>query len=146
MTQRLRGRIALHVSRSGEAAPLLFDAAERLDSLEPGLARETHLEALHAAAVAGRLGIGMRDAATVARTAPAAPLPGCAADVLLDGLAVRFTDGIHAGAPTLKLALAALRDGNVDYGRTCAGHGSRVASRRTCSTTRPGICWPADTY
>jgi DNA-binding CsgD family transcriptional regulator len=115
MSQRLRGRIALHVSRSGEAAPLLFDAAERLDSLEPGLARETHLEALHAAAVAGRLGMGMRDAATAARTAPAAPGPQLASDVLLDGLAVRFTDGTRAGAPILKLALAALRDGNVDY-------------------------------
>jgi DNA-binding CsgD family transcriptional regulator len=112
--QRLRGRIALHVSRSGEAAPLLSAAAEKLDSLDPGLARETHLEALHAAAVAGRLGKGMRDAATAARTAPAAPGPQRASDVLLDGLAVRFTDGIRAGAPILKLALAALRDGNVD--------------------------------
>jgi DNA-binding CsgD family transcriptional regulator len=115
MTQRLRGRIGLHVSRSGEGAPVLFDAAQRLESLDPGLARETHLEALHAAAVAGRLGIGMRDAATAARTAPAAPGPQRASDVLLDGLAVRFTDGIHAGAPILKLALAALLDGNGDY-------------------------------
>jgi ATP/maltotriose-dependent transcriptional regulator MalT len=57
----------------------------------------------------------MRDAATAARTAPAAPGPQHAADVLLDGLAVRFTDGICAGAPMLKLALAALLDGNGDY-------------------------------
>jgi DNA-binding CsgD family transcriptional regulator len=34
--------------------------------------------------------------------------------VLLDGLAVRFTDGVRAGAPTLKLALAALLDDNQD--------------------------------
>src|SRR6476659_1792595 len=115
MAQRLRGRIALHVSRSGEAAPPPCAAAERLDSVDPGLARETHLEALHAAAVAGRLGMGMRDAATVARTAPPAVGPQRASDVLLDGLAVRFTDGIPAGAPILKLALVALRDGNVDY-------------------------------
>jgi DNA-binding CsgD family transcriptional regulator len=115
MAQRLHGRIALHVSGSGEAAPLLFDAAERFDPLDPGLAREAHLEALHAAAVAGRLGMGMRDAATMARTAPPAPRPQRASDVLLDGLAVRFTDGIRAGAPILKLALVALRDGNVDY-------------------------------
>src|SRR5712672_3540885 len=115
MAQRLRGRIALHVGRSGEGAPVLFDAAQRLESLDPGLARETHLEALHAAAVAGRLGMGMRDAATAARTAPAAPGPQHASDVLLDGLAVRFTDGIRAGAPILKLALAALLDGNQDY-------------------------------
>jgi DNA-binding CsgD family transcriptional regulator len=115
MAQRLCGRIALHVSRSGEGAPLLFDAAHRLESLDPGLARETHLEALHAAAVAGRLGLGMRNAATAARTAPAAPALERASDVLLDGLAVRFTDGIRAGAPILKLALAALLDGNGDY-------------------------------
>jgi DNA-binding CsgD family transcriptional regulator len=114
MAQRLRGRIALHVGRSSEGAPVLFDAAQRLESLDPGLARETHLEAMHAAAVAGRLGMGMRDAATAARTAPAAPRPQRASDVLLDGLAVRFTDGIRAGAPTLKLALAALLDGNED--------------------------------
>jgi DNA-binding CsgD family transcriptional regulator len=115
MVQRLRGRIALHLSRSGEGAPVLLGAAQRLESLDPGLARETHLEALHAAAVAGRLGMGMRDAATAARTAPAAPGPQHASDVLLDGLAVRFTDGIRAGAPILKLALAALLDGNGDY-------------------------------
>ena len=115
MAQRLRGRIALHVSQSGEGAPFLFDAARRLESLDPGLARETHLEALHAAAVAGRLGMGMRDAATAARSAPAAPGPRHASDVLLDGLAVRFTDGVRAGAPILKLALAALLGGNEDY-------------------------------
>ena len=115
MAQRLRGRIALHVSRSGEAAPLLFDAAQRLESLDPELARETQLEAMHAAAVAGRLGMGMRNAATAARTAPATPGPQRASDVLLDGLAVRFTDGIGAGAPILNQALVALLDGNGDY-------------------------------
>src|SRR6476646_4254755 len=102
MAQRLRGRIALHVGHSGDAAPLLFDAARRLESLDDGLARETHLEALHAAAVAGRLGMGMRDAAAAARTAPAAPGPQRASDVLLDGLAVRFTDGVSPGTPILK--------------------------------------------
>ncbi len=89
-----------------------------LEPLDPGLARDTHLEALHAAAVAGRLpGMGMRDVATAARTAPAAPGTRRASDVLLDGLAVRFTDGIGAGAPILKLsALAGLLDGNGHYG------------------------------
>ena len=51
----------------------------------------------------------------MARTAPAAQEPVRASDVLLDGLAVRFTDGIRAGAPMLKLALAALLDGNGEY-------------------------------
>jgi hypothetical protein len=112
MAERLRGQIALHLSRSGEGAPVLLGAAQRLEAFDPGFARETHLEALHAAAVAGRLGMGMRAAATAARSAPPATGPQRAADVLLDGLAVRFTDGIRAGAPMLKLALAALLDGN----------------------------------
>src|SRR4029077_8866812 len=43
MAERLRGRIALHIGRSGEGAPVLSDAAQRLESLDPGLARETHL-------------------------------------------------------------------------------------------------------
>jgi DNA-binding CsgD family transcriptional regulator len=115
MAQRLRGRIALHVTRSGEGPPVLLDAARRLESLDPGLARETHLEALHAAAVAGRLGPGMRAAATAARAAPTAPGAQHASDLLLDGLAVRFTDGMRAGAPIVKRALAALLDGNGDY-------------------------------
>ncbi|HEX9349138.1 MAG TPA: AAA family ATPase, partial [Gemmatimonadales bacterium] len=114
LAQRLRGRIALHVGRSGEGAPVLSDASQRLESLDLGLARETHLEAIHAAAVAGRLGMGMQDAATAARTAPAAPGPQRASDALLDGLAVRFTDGSRAGTPILKRALAALLDGNED--------------------------------
>src|SRR4029077_1110939 len=48
LAQRLRGRIALHVGRSGEGAPVLSDASQRLESLDLGLARETHLEAIHA--------------------------------------------------------------------------------------------------
>ena len=48
MLEQLRGRIALHLSRSGEAAALLLDAARRLAALDPGLARDTHLESLYA--------------------------------------------------------------------------------------------------
>jgi DNA-binding CsgD family transcriptional regulator len=115
MAQRLRGRIALHVSRSGEAAPLLLDAAERLESLDPELARDTHLEALYAASIAGRLGSGMLEAATAARLAPVGPPPPRAVDLLLDGLGVRYTDGSGAAAPILKRALSALLDDDGDY-------------------------------
>jgi DNA-binding CsgD family transcriptional regulator/tetratricopeptide (TPR) repeat protein len=106
--QHLRGRIALHRGRSAEAAPLLLDAARRLGPLDPVLARDVHLEALYAANVAGRFGPGMGDAARAARAAPPAPLPPRPIDLLLDGLAVRFTEGYSAGAPILKRALAAL--------------------------------------
>jgi DNA-binding CsgD family transcriptional regulator/tetratricopeptide (TPR) repeat protein len=108
--QRLHGQIALDLRRGGEAVPLLLDAARRLESLDPGLARETYLEALRAASIGGRLGSGALDAAEAARAAPrpaGAPRP---VDLLLDGLAVRFTDGYAASAPTLKRALRAVLD------------------------------------
>jgi DNA-binding CsgD family transcriptional regulator len=110
LVQRLRGQIALDLSRGGEAAPLLLDAARRLESLDVGLARETHLEALWAASVAGRLGGGVLDAAVAARAAPPAPDPPRVTDLLVDGLAVRFTEGYAAGAPILKQALNTFRD------------------------------------
>ena len=108
--QRLHGQIALDLRRGGDAVPLLLDAARRLESLDPGLARETYLEALRAASIAGRLGSGMAAAAQAARNAPPAPGEPRATDLLLDGLAVRFTDGYAASAPALKRALAAVRD------------------------------------
>lgn len=108
--QRLHGQIALDLRRGGEAVPLLLDAARRLESLDPGRARETYLEALRAASIGGRLGSGVVAAARAARAAPppaGAPRP---VDLLLDGLAVRFTDGYAASSSSLKQALGAVRD------------------------------------
>jgi DNA-binding CsgD family transcriptional regulator len=115
MVERLQGRIALHLSRSSEASMLLLDAARRLEARSPGLARDTHLEALYAASVAGRLGGAIAHAAKAALAAPPAPGTPRAADVLLDGLAVRFTDGSCASAPILKRALGALRSEDGHY-------------------------------
>ena len=54
----LRGQIAF-VSRRGMDAPtLLLKAARQFEPLDPGMARETYLDALGAALVAGRLDIG----------------------------------------------------------------------------------------
>jgi DNA-binding CsgD family transcriptional regulator len=127
--QRLHGQIALDLRRGGEAVPLLLDAARRLESLDPGLARETYLEALRAASIGGRLGSGVLAAAEAARAAPppaGAPRP---VDLLLDGLAVRFTDGYTASASTLKQALKAVRDedGRPGQGVRWPGVARRVA-------------------
>jgi DNA-binding CsgD family transcriptional regulator len=110
MLQRLHGQIALDLRRAGDAVPLLLDAARRLESLDRRLMRETYLEALRAASVAGRLGGGVVAAAKAARSAPGTPGPKHATDLLLDGLAVRFTSGYVAGAPALTQALAAIRE------------------------------------
>jgi DNA-binding CsgD family transcriptional regulator len=117
MLQRLRGQIALDTRRGGAAVPLLLDAAGQLELLDPGLARETYLEALRAASIAGRLGGGVMEAAQAARRARSPRGAPRASDLLLDGLAVRFTDGYAASAPALKQALSALRDQGRSGGR-----------------------------
>jgi DNA-binding CsgD family transcriptional regulator len=108
---RLRAQIAFAHRRGSDVPPLLLDAAKRLEPLDAGLARETYLEALGAAIFAGRLSgrSGVREVATAARVAPLAPPPPRAIDLLLDGLATRFTEGYVAGVPPLQRALHAFR-------------------------------------
>jgi DNA-binding CsgD family transcriptional regulator len=110
--ERLRAEIAFARTRGSDAPALLLGAARRLDPLDAAMARETHLEAMAAAMFAGRLGEspGVREAAQAAQTAPAAPQPPRAIDLLLDGLATRFTEGYAAGVPPLRTALGAFRD------------------------------------
>src|SRR3954453_1790657 len=110
--ERLRAEITFARTRGSDAPALLLHAARRLESLDAAMARETHLEAMAGAMFAGRLGDnpGVRDAAEAALTAPAAPQPPRAIDLLLDGLATRFTEGYAAGLPPLRRALGAFRD------------------------------------
>jgi len=107
--ERLRAEILFVRTRGSDAPALLLDAARRLEPLDAAMARETHLEAMAAAMFAGRLGDepGVREAAEAAQDAPAAPQPPRAIDLLLDGLATRFTDGYPAGVPPLREALDA---------------------------------------
>ncbi len=106
----LRGQIASYQRRDIDAARLLLHAARMLEPLDADLARETHLEAIWAAMFAGDLGRpgGVREAAEAARAAPPGPHPSRAVDVLLDGLALRFTEGYAAAAPTLARAFELL--------------------------------------
>jgi DNA-binding CsgD family transcriptional regulator len=111
-SERLRAEIAFARTRGRDAPALLLDAARRLEPLDAAMARETHLEAMAAAMFAGRLGDnpGVREAAEAAQAAPAARQPPRAIDLLLDGLATRFTEGYSAGLPPLRRALGAFRD------------------------------------
>jgi DNA-binding CsgD family transcriptional regulator len=110
--ERLRAEIVFARTHGSDAPALLLDAARRLEPLDAAMARETHLEALAAAMFAGRLGDkpGVREAAEAARSAPAAPLPLRAVDLLLDALVTRFTQGYSAGVPPLRRALDAFGD------------------------------------
>ena len=96
----LRAQISFAADRGNEALPLLLAAAARLEPLDAGLARDTYLDALAAALFAGRLasGPGAREVARAVRAAPA-PATARRGDVLLEALAVLFTDGYAAAAP-----------------------------------------------
>ncbi len=98
------------LGRTPDAAPLLLDAARHLEPFDPLLSREAYLSALRAATAAGRFGPGTQEIAHAALKAPEVDEQPRAMDYLLDGLAIRFTDGYAAGAPSLKRALRALRD------------------------------------
>jgi DNA-binding CsgD family transcriptional regulator len=113
---RLRAEIVYARRRGSDAPPLLLDAAKQLQALDAALAREAYLDALGAALFAGRLyaDSGVREAAEAARAAPAAPQPPRSIDLILDGMATRFTAGPGAGAAPLRQALEAFRNEALD--------------------------------
>src|SRR5579862_2125458 len=112
--QRMRAQVAFALRRGGDAPPLMLRAAQRLQSLDAELARQTYLEALLATIYAGRLVRG-QDARQVARAARSATvLPAGSqlpphSQLLVHGLAVRLADGYVAAATTLKQALCRYR-------------------------------------
>ena len=106
--QRLKGQIALDLRRGGEATPLLLEAAARLEAFDPNGARKTYLAALFAACFVSEE--TLRRAAEAARNAPRPGIAPSPDDLMLDGLAIRFTDGYAAGASLIKQALHAYRD------------------------------------
>ena len=108
----LRGQIAFASSMGTTAPPLLLKAAQRLERLDPDLARETYLDAWGAALFAGRFA-SAGSLVEVSRAAAAAPRPTRplqASDLLLDGWATLFTEGRAAAAPLLRRATAMFAD------------------------------------
>ena len=108
---RLRAQIVFARRRGSDAPPLLLSAARRLRAIDGGLARESYLEALGAAIFVGRLGKGrgVLEVAEAARAAPPAGEPPRTTDLLLDGVAKRFTDGNAASQAPLRRALHEFR-------------------------------------
>ncbi|MDW5594239.1 AAA family ATPase [Conexibacter stalactiti] len=113
---RLRAEIVFAQRRGRDAPPLLLAAAGQLAALDPALARETYVEALGAAMYAGRCssGSGVHEAAAAARNAPPAPQPPRSIDLVLDGMATRFSEGPGAGVAPLRLAVEAFRNEVLD--------------------------------
>ena len=113
---RLRGRIVYALRRGGDAPPLLLDAAAQLERLDPAAARETYVQAIGAAMYASGLHAdpGLRKAAQAARNAPPPSQPPRSIDLILDGIAMWFTERPTIGAPPLRLAVQTFRNEALD--------------------------------
>ncbi|MET9272154.1 AAA family ATPase [Kribbella sp. NPDC003557] len=107
----LRAQIAFTANRGADAPPLLLRAARELEAIDPPTARETYLDALFAAMFAddNSSSNSLHEVAEAARNAVRPSSPS-ASDLLLDGLAVRFTEGYVAAVPRLTDALAAFQE------------------------------------
>jgi DNA-binding CsgD family transcriptional regulator len=112
LAEQLRGKIAFDQRRSSEAAELLLRAAQRIGPFAPRAARDIYLEALAAAVWAA--GPGDREQAVkvahAARATSWAENPPRTADLVLDAIASRVTEGHVAAEPALAAALDAIRD------------------------------------
>jgi DNA-binding CsgD family transcriptional regulator len=105
----LRARVSFGLDRGSDAPRLLLQAAQRLEPIDAGQARDTYLDAITAALFAGRLAkeSNAREIAKLALAAPRPAGPLRAVDDLLDGLALHFTRGPTAGTPVLRQAVDA---------------------------------------
>ena len=113
-TDLLRGQIAFSSGAGSDPATLLLNAAKRLESLDPDLARDTYLDALGAAQLAGPAGVSARmKVCRAARALPPPAHPPRPIDLILDGLALLVTEGRAAAAPTLRRAARVLVDEGV---------------------------------
>ena len=108
----LRGHMGFVSGRSADGPPRLLEAARLFEALDPRLAKETYLDAFSAAMYVGRLAgpVGLPEVARAARGVRTATHRGRAPDLLLDALAVLFTDGYETGAPAVQEAVRAFRD------------------------------------
>jgi DNA-binding CsgD family transcriptional regulator len=107
----LHAQIALATRRVGDAPALMLRAARELEAVDPQLARLTYLEVFTAVLHAGRLvrDTGLREVSEAVLAGPAAPEPPRPPDLVVDGLAIRYTEGYAAAAPVLKASLNEFR-------------------------------------
>ena len=136
----LRGQIAFASSMGTTAPTLLLKAAQRLERLDPELARETYLDAWGAALFAGRLASAgsLVEVSRAATSAPRPTRPLRPSDLLLDGLTTFVTEGHAAAAPLLRRATAAFADE--------ASPGQENFRWGWMTTIPPNILWDEDSW
>jgi DNA-binding CsgD family transcriptional regulator/tetratricopeptide (TPR) repeat protein len=106
----LKAQVTFVQHRASDSPSLLVAAAKKLETLDLRLARDTYLDAWSAALGAGRLasaGSSLLDVSRAIASAPGPADPPLPRDLLLDGLALLFTDGRTAAVPVLRRAVTA---------------------------------------
>jgi DNA-binding CsgD family transcriptional regulator len=112
----LRADIVTIQSPGGEATPaqLLLSAANRLDALDPALARQAYIHAVIYAKYSGsaeaRSLVGEMLRRREARRTTSSPSPQLASDLFLAGWALLLTEGFPAGTDVLRDAMRVFRD------------------------------------
>jgi DNA-binding CsgD family transcriptional regulator len=108
----LRGHAAIVTSYGNEAAPLLLQAAKRLETFDLALARRAYLTAWGAAITAEQFGGAgiLPEICQAVRTLPPPPGVPHPLDLLIDGFALLTTDGRAAATPVLQRAAEAVLD------------------------------------
>ncbi|WP_436528794.1 ATP-binding protein [Actinoplanes sp. HUAS TT8] len=118
---QLRGHLAFATGQSGRAPVLLLETVRRFERLDPAAARETYLDAITYALLAGRFaGTPVTEVAAV--TPPAAD-GSHAQDLLVDALAQLYREGHAKATPAVQRALAAFRRDELPAGEAmrCLG-------------------------
>jgi DNA-binding CsgD family transcriptional regulator len=106
---RLRASLLSAYGRVSERSQMFLEAAKVFHPFDAHTARETYFNALGTQMFVGRLDGEERlhEVAAAARLAPAGPEPLRPIDLVLDALAIRFTDGYEAGLVPARRALEA---------------------------------------
>lgn len=106
----IRAHLAFAARRGRGVPALLVAAAEKMEAVDPLVARDIYREALNAATLIGRFAETEQDSATaiarLARDASRPPSPPRTVDLLLDAAIIRVEEGAAAAAPALKHALS----------------------------------------
>ena len=112
----VKAAVAFAQNRANDAPLLLIGAAKKFATLDVRVSRDTYLQAWSAALSAGHLataGSSLLDVSRAAAAAPDPPDPPLPRDVLLDGLALLFTQGRAAALPVLRRAIAGFSSAEV---------------------------------
>jgi DNA-binding CsgD family transcriptional regulator len=102
----IEAELAYATVRAGDVPQLLLKAAQRLESIDAGLARTTYLQAITASMFTDEVTRGnVNELAAAAAGAPPPTGTPSATDLLLDGFAAHYTGGYAAGASIMRIAL-----------------------------------------